>query len=258
MKYDVSVGKLSVKLTDIIFFILTRVKELIILLLLVLMLPTYAQETEAIHMRGSQYCEIILSRLLTNYTIYNTLGLNNCPTSLWNTVNITQIKRQTGSTLVHLNGPRYWVIDGFKNVVDHPDLKNINGITMQEAGLLHINLTELLRASRPYYKHTIKRHASWFYDAGKPVYELVDPNGDIYVMQSYSIHKAPLTKQDLTQLGAKLVLPQGWTFKTGILAQPEAIHPIHDLVTVVQDNLDGSYQKVSHDFLKKETASIRE
>ena len=76
-------------------------------------------------------------------------------------------------------------------------------------------------------------------------------------MQSYSIKKSEQTERSLAELGAKLKLPKGWVFKTGILKQTEPVEAINNLAIVIQDNLDNTYQKATHDFLKNEIESIK-
>ena len=222
-------------------------------LMLLMVAPTLVQAAEKSDMRGKRYCEIVVSKALTRYAVYNTLGLNDCPENMWDKVTIAQVKKETGASFVYLNGPRYWVIDGFKNSNLHnPTIQTINGLTMREAGLLSIKLADLFKASAPYYKHDVTRHTTWIYQSGKPIYELIDANGDVFVMQSYGIQKSPQTENSLSELGAKLKLPKDWVFKTGILKQIEPVEAINNRAIVIQDNLENTYQKASHDFLKKE------
>ncbi|CEG55555.1 hypothetical protein [Legionella fallonii] len=225
--------------------------RLLSLLLLLFTLPLFAVQTGSSQMRGKQYCEIIVSKLVTNYAIYNTLGINDCPTTMWNKVTESQVKKETGSSFVYLNGPRYWVIDGFNNpAANNAAKKTISGIKMQHAGQLYIKWTNLLKAKYPYYRHEVQRQTTWLFETGKPVYELIDNHGDIYVMLSYSVRKKSQTEGSLAQLGAKLTLPKGWKFKTGILKQAETIKSANNVAIIIQDNFDNTYQKVSHDFLK--------
>lgn len=120
---------------------------------------------------------------------------------------------------------------------------------MREAGILHLSLMDLFK-NKPYQSHVVHRKTTWVYQADKPVFELIDPNGQVFVMQSYSVQKYPQTMNTLTQLGAKLQLPKGWKFKTGVLNKPETIEAVNNKAVVVQDNFLNTYQKASHDFLK--------
>jgi hypothetical protein len=49
------------------------------------------------------------------------------------------------------------------------------------------------------------------YDSGKKVYELVDPDGNAYVLQARA---SSVSMDDLDNLGEKMKsLPQGWTYR---------------------------------------------
>lgn len=212
--------------------------------------PLLSYGAETSNMRGKRYCEIILTKTISSYAVYNTWGLNDCPEQLWSKVSISAVKKETGSSFVHLNGPRYWVIDGFKNTsLINPAIKTISGIPMREAGILHLSLMDLFK-NKPYQSHVVDRKTTWVYQADKPVFELIDPNGQVFVMQSYSVQKYPQTMDNLKQLGDKLQLPKGWKFKTGVLNKLETIEAVNNKAVVVQDNFLNTYQKASYDFLK--------
>lgn len=121
---------------------------------------------------------------------------------------------------------------------------------MREAGVLQLSALDLLKAKEPYQTHDVKRHTTWIYEKDKPIYELIDPKGNVFVMQSYSIQKSPQTESSLRALGKKLNLPSGWHFKTGVLKQSETLEAIHNVAVVVQDDLLNTYQKASVDFLR--------
>ncbi|KGP62843.1 hypothetical protein EP47_14275 [Legionella norrlandica] len=221
-----------------------------IFLFVLFFMPQISHGAETSNIRSKRYCEIILSKSISTYAVYNTWGLNDCPEQLWSKVSISAVKKETGSSFVHLNGPRYWVIDGFKNTsLINPTIKTISGIPMREAGVLHLSLMDLFK-NRPYKTHEVDRKTTWVYQAGKPVFELIDPSGQVFVMQSYSAQKYPQTITSLQQLGTKLKLPKGWQFKTGVLNKSETIQAINNKAVVVQDNFLNTYQKASYDFLE--------
>jgi hypothetical protein len=225
-------------------------KKPIFFLIAFLVLPTLSFAGQKSHLRGQRYCEIILAKNARDYAVYNTIGLNHCPEKIWDKITPVEVKRETGSAQVHLNGPRYWVIDGLKNSnLVNPNIKTFNGLTMREAGILHVNLLELFKSGAPYKQHQVARQTIWVYDAGKPVYELIDPKGNVYVMQSYSIQKMPQTEQSLTALASKLKLPKKWQFKTGILKKSDTVLAINNMAVVVQDNFLNTYQQATHDLL---------
>ncbi|WP_131780444.1 hypothetical protein [Legionella bozemanae] len=218
-------------------------------LAVLLITPTFSAVAQKSNLRGMRYCEIIFSKSISNYAVYNTIGLNDCPQNMWNKITANDVKKETGAAHVHLNGPRYWTIDGIQNSeLVSPNIKTFNGLAMREAGVLHIRLKDLLLGS-PYKPRDVARKTTWIYDAGKPVYELIDPKGNVFVMQSYSVQKEPQTEQSLTQLGLKLKLPAQWRFKTGILKKAGTVQAIDNMAVVVQDDFLNTYQKATHDLL---------
>ena len=87
------------------------------------------------------------------------------------------------------------------------------------------------------------RTTVFHYRAGRPVYELTAPNGDVYMMQSYAqIADPKLTMDDLAGLGARLKLPKGWTYRTRMLAADTALKA-EGVAYVINDNLYNSYQR---------------
>lgn len=209
-----------------------------------------AQAADKMGIRGNRYCEVIVSKALTQFSVYNTFGLNDCPPKQWERVTEACVKQETGKSLVHLNGPRYWVIDGFQHShLVNATPKKICGLEMREAGVLKLGLIDLLKAKQPYREKQVSRHTTWVYEAGKPVYELIDPKGRVFVMQSYSVQKHAQTQKSLSKLRDDLILPRGWTFKTGLLKKRSLLPAIRDLATVVQDDFANTYQLATHDFL---------
>lgn len=225
-------------------------KKMVTLFAGLLMLPTLTQAVQQSHVRNGRYCEVILSQSLTQYGVYNTWGLNNCPAKSWNKVTVDQVKKDTGSSSVHLNGPRYWVIDGFENTqLINPTIKTLGGLQMREAGVINFSLFDLLKTNSPYHKRKVDRQTTWIYQPGKPVYELIDPKGTVFVMQSYSVQNYSQTEKSLDQLATKLTLPVGWQYKVGLLKKLETLQAINNQAVVVQDNFLNTYQMATHDFL---------
>ena len=67
---------------------------------------------------------------------------------------------------------------------------------------------------RYYHDMTIARETEWIFAAGRPVYEMLTPDGRSYVMQAYShIVDDNLTPDSLPALDDRLHLPQGWRYR---------------------------------------------
>ena len=64
-------------------------------------------------------------------------------------------------------------------------------------------------STSPYTDNHVHRGAVFFFDAGKPVYELVSPGGLAYVMQAYCLAVDPTTDESsLLTLGDRLAPPR--------------------------------------------------
>ncbi|WED44238.1 hypothetical protein [Legionella cardiaca] len=213
-------------------------------------LLTYAGQISGL--RDSRYCEILLGENKFNIAVYNTIGLNDCPEEIWKKISVDSVKRETGVSFAKLNGPRYWMIDGMTNSkLVNPEQKTICGLDMRKAGILKLDLMDILTSAKPYKEHQVDRQTTWVYKAGKPIYELINPQGQVFVMQSYSIEKKPQSATTLEKLGSELSLPKGWRFRAGILKKDTDLNAINNKATVVQDNYLNTYQLATHDFLSE-------
>jgi hypothetical protein len=172
--------------------------------------------------------------------VYNSYLLNECPQELWDGLSIDQIAEETGAVRVVLNGPRYWMMDGIGKVDNvEPLIREFGGISMRRAATIALD-APLDRA--PYRDVSVNRGSIWFFDAGKPVYELVDPDGRTFVLQAFctGVDKS-LRVEDLAGLGERLDLPSGWEFRTRLLEDELRIDTTGRLATVVQDELENTY-----------------
>lgn len=226
-----------------------------ICLVTLFILPQFALCEDMQNLRGQRYCEIFIGKnkfVPESVQVYNTIGLNNCPEELWNKLTSEKITKKTGVSFAHLNGPRYWVIDGLKNSsLASSTLRSFGGIEMRDAGVLQLGLLNVWRGQKPYLTHNVKRQTTWVYQAQKPVYELIDPKGNVYIMQSYSIEKVKQTEESLAQLGSKLHLPKGWHFRTRVLEKDAYLTPVNKKAVIIQDEFLNTYQLETPSFMGK-------
>ena len=98
--------------------------------------------------------------------------------------------------------------------------------------------------AQPYRERTIERDTRYVFDAGTPVFVLVAADGARYAMQAYAqmIDKS-LSYDALPGLGARLQLPAGWRFER-MLPATDLVLGAHGAATIVQDDLDNTYQKI--------------
>lgn len=196
--------------------------------------------------RGDRYCEVLLGRLdgaTVHVDVYNTYGLGDCPDAAWKALDGATIKANQMVDAVILNGPRYWLMDSFqKSMLVDPTVVTFGTLEMRLAGKIDVPFADVAGGSKPYVTRTVARTTSWVYDAGKPVYELVDPQGRVFDMQSYSVQKTAQTEASLATLGSQLVLPTGWSYRTRVLDAPLTVTAVNAMATVVQDDLANTYQ----------------
>jgi hypothetical protein len=196
------------------------------------------------HMRGVRYGEVLAMFLRDTgleAEVYGTQMLNDCPRELWETLNADEIAKDMGAVFVKLNGPRYWLLDGLgsKVAVVDPVFKDFNGIQMRRIATIPIGADF---AAGPYTIRNVNRGAVFFFDAGKTVYELVDPDGRALVMQARCIGIDPnMTEESLATLGERLALPEGWSYRTRVLETELVVDTSATLATVVQDEFENTY-----------------
>ena len=196
------------------------------------------------HMRGVRYGEVLAMFLRDTgleAEVYVTQMLNDCPQELWEMLNADEITKDMGAVFVKLNGPRYWVLDGLgsKVAVVDPVFKDFNGIQMRRIATIPIGADF---AAGPYVARNVNRGAVFFFDAGKTVYELVDPDGRALVMQARCVGVDPnMSEESLATLGERLSLPEGWSYRTRVLETELVVDTSETLATVVQDEFENTY-----------------
>ena len=206
---------------------------------------TTADSALATPMRDGRYCEILLGTISgTNlvFDVYNTWGLNDCPAATWSSITVAGVQADTHAAVARLNGPRYWMQDRFESatLVD-PTPRALGGIPMRLAAHVTVALADAAGPTT-YRTRTILRDTVTVFDAGKPVFELVDAGGRVFTMQSYSVQvAADLTAATLPGVGARLQLPTGWQFRTRVLTAPLRVVAAGGMATVVQDDLANTY-----------------
>jgi len=195
-------------------------------------------------MRGVRYGEVLAVYLREGgleAEVFGTQMLNDCPQALWETLDAAAIAEEMGAVAVKLNGPRYWMLDGLgqKVAVVDPVLRDFNGLTMRRIATVDLGGDP---STQPYVERYVNRGAVFFFDAGAPVHELVNPEGLAYVMQAYCVGVDPtLTAESLNGLAERLALPDGWSFRTRVLDEELVVDTTATIATVVQDELENTY-----------------
>lgn len=199
-------------------------------------------------LRDVRYCEVIPSVTqgsTVTTSVYNTLGYNTCPPVQWVALTQDRVNREFGSQSAKLNGPRHWVLDSIQasGTSQTGQTFTFGGIEMGLRATLTTPAGQPTVGDQVYAPNQVQRDTVWIYQAGKPIFELTDPQGNVYVMQSYAqMADRTLTIKQLPDLASKLKLPPGWGYKTET-PSTELDLASNGMATIVNDDLYNSYQK---------------
>jgi hypothetical protein len=191
---------------------------------------------------GKRYGEVLLVRVGAGgpeATVYNTYPLNDCPATLWSQLDAPALAAEHGAAAALLNGPRYWLMSHIEKQggIDG-ERRTFGGIEMIAQATVALSSMN----PAPYVANEVDRKAVFVFDAGRPVFELVDPDARRWVMQTYSQVADPtLSLDDLPGLAGRLQLPDGWRFETRILDAPLRVDTATQRASVTQDDLTNSY-----------------
>lgn len=200
------------------------------------------------NMRGQRYGEVIVVRggpFVFTGGVYNTLGLNDCPEAAWRALDPRALKKQLRAAAIVLNGPRYFVMDR-SSLANPGKVKTFGGINMRHFADVRVTLPAILRGkAAPYTENAVARTTEYLYKKGRPIYELIAPDGTRYVMQTYALIVDPsLTEAGLSGFGKRLKLPAGWQYRWHILDR-DLVLRANGTAHVVQDDFQNSYQRVT-------------
>ncbi|MGQ0687093.1 hypothetical protein [Bradyrhizobium sp.] len=159
--------------------------------------------------RDMRFCEILVVKA-RGIEVYNTTGVSDCPAQLWNALDTAKLRRQFKALKVEKNGPHFWMMDS--QTVSFGSKASFGGIDARwVARLPLLTALEAATGSKPYNVFNPKKTQRMVYAKGKPVYELVDPDRNVYVLQA---HEEKFPADTLASLGEKLKLPSGWKFRS--------------------------------------------
>jgi hypothetical protein len=197
--------------------------------------------------RDLRYCEFFVVKRQGVHVaadIYNTLGLNDCPQAQWAGVDDAKLADQFGALRIVRNGPRHFIMDRLATADLTGDAVDMQGLAMRRVATMDVPLLALVERRAAYTEHTINRTNNWVFLAGRPVFELVDPGGRVYVMQAYAqIIDPKLSYDDLAGLGSRLTMPPGWSYRARVLDQ-DLVASASGEATIIQDDLQNTYQRL--------------
>jgi hypothetical protein len=198
--------------------------------------------TRVSDLAGKRYGEVLLvtpGEAGPQATVYNSFPLNDCPAELWSALDPHAIASENGAAAALLNGPRYWLMNAIEKEQQGPQVtKTFGGIEMiQQATVLLSSMNPA-----PFTVNKVSRHTVFVFNAGEQVYELIDPRGRRWVMQTWSQVADPdLKREDLPGLASRLELPNGWSYQPRVLTDELRVDTRTQAAEVLQDNLTNSY-----------------
>jgi hypothetical protein len=195
--------------------------------------------------RDVRYCEVVLLKADSDglyAEVWNTMGRSECPQDEWEAIDTAAIAAEYGAATALANGPRYWTLDRIDATMQQTAPVTTFGSIEMFLGAT-VDLGAGLPSTAPYTQRPVARDTVFYFDAGTEVYELTDPDGVVYVMQSYSQKIDPtLSADQLPGLGGRLKLPAGWTFSSRVLDAELGVRDVDGVAVVVQDDLENTYQ----------------
>ena len=201
---------------------------------------------------NAPYCEmfgIIGTPGHLEATVYNTLGLNDCPPDKWNALTAEAIARQLHALAGYKNGRRFWVVNRLTIYVKgqmSAETVDFGGIKARYAGVLELppGINPQQRGAGAYRPTTVNRDTQFEYAAGEPIFVLDDPQAHPWIMQAYSQIVDPrLSLKDLYGLGQRLHLAGGWKYRVKTLDKGLIVHPVNETARIVQDELENTYDQ---------------
>ena len=194
-----------------------------------------------VDMRGYRYCELLF-QFDDRTEVWGTQGLNQCPQTDWNELDLDRIKSSNNATNLIANGPRYFVVNSSIGM-DLPDESTRKFGNLEMRKLATVGMLDI---ERSFTEISVYRNNIWIFKEGEQIYLLIDTDGSEYIMQSYSlVIDASMEESKLSNLEEKLNLPVGWRYKTRVL-DSELRVPANGEAIVLRDNLGNTYQKIIH------------
>lgn len=185
--------------------------------------------------RGFQYCELVFNYGDKGSDIYSTSPLAKADLEWWSNLDIAALAKEFGADSIYKNGPQWWSMDEVGVMASPP--VSVAGIEMVFGGHLPPGTLKIAK----YAVFNPAKFQNLLWKAGKPVYQLVDPEGHVYVLQG---HKIP--EKELAALGGRFEnLPQGWEYRVTILKEDLVMNLTPNApIPSVQDEFDQIYIRI--------------
>lgn len=196
------------------------------------------------NLRNQRYCEILVvdkHGFSATASVYNSVGLNDCPEAQWRALDPNKLKVENKAYSVVMNGPRYFTMD--RNLLKKPGpIREFEGFQARLVAQIEISGASSRR--HPYVENIVDRESQYVYEAGKKIYELRSPEGNTYIMQSYSVEVDPrLNEEALAGLARRLSLPKGWVYVVRDLSKALTVRTGGAKAYILQDDFKNTYER---------------
>lgn len=184
--------------------------------------------------RGYIYCELVVV-YPQGSDIYSTSPVAPCDTAWWDALDLEALAGELGAKAVIKNGPQWWSMDEVGVMAS--EASPVAGVPMVFGAHLPPGTMET-----PHYTvFNPAKYQNLVWKAGKPSYQLVDPDGHVYVIQG---HKVPVA--ELATLGVRMKgLPDGWTYRVVTLDADLVMNLTpNEPIPSVQDEFDQIYIRI--------------
>lgn len=185
--------------------------------------------------RGYQYCELVFDYGDKGNDIYSTSPLAVANLDWWDNLDLKTLAKDFGAQSVYKNGPQWWSMDEVGVMASQP--VPVAGVNM----VFGAHLPPGTLGTPKYKVFSPAKFQKLLWKAGKPVYQLVDPEGHVYVLQG---HKIPTDA--LATLGQRFQkLPNGWEYRVEILTEELSMNLTpRQPIPSVQDEFDQIYIRI--------------
>ena len=208
-----------------------------------------AKQTKLSNLRGVQYGEISLLCGKSGAAMYNTTELNDQGTSgisapllLWNGFSEETVAIDYEVPGGFKNGPRFWVNDWIRLPIG-PTLY-FNGLEARWYAYPNYppGVQDLGVTANAYDTNKVQRDSTMGFAANQDIYVLIDPDGNVNVMQAGSQQINPKENiGSLDKLGQKLSPPSGWKYKVISLTKELVIKAVNGTAEVTIDDQGNAY-----------------